>query len=223
MKPFSQLINVGYYSKCWKQAIGVVLRKPAKPDVSQPKAYRVIFLLNCLAKVSERILAKRLSCLAETTTLLHPSQMGGRLKKSAVDAALLLTNEIEISRQLNQISSTIFLDVKGAFDHAAKNQLIRALQKLKLPVNLIAWINSFLDNRTLQLKFDGQKEIMSEINTGIPQGSPISLILFLTYIRDIFKSNLVHIISYCDNIAITTSLSSMKKKFRILERGSATI
>jgi len=65
-----------------------------KPDYSIPKAYRVISLLNCLGKVSERILARRLGYLAETTDLLHPSQIGGRRKKSAIDAAFLLTDEV---------------------------------------------------------------------------------------------------------------------------------
>ena len=71
---YSILINTGYHPKPWKQATGVILKKPGKPDYSAPKAYRVISLLNCLGKVSERILAQRLSYLAETTTLLHPTQ-----------------------------------------------------------------------------------------------------------------------------------------------------
>ena len=67
------LINQGYYPKCWKEASGFILKKPKKPDYLKPKAYRVISLLNCLGKVSKRILAKRLSYLAETTTLLYDS------------------------------------------------------------------------------------------------------------------------------------------------------
>ena len=58
------LINKGYYPKYWRKATGAILAKPDKPDYSIPKAYRVISLLNCLGKISERILAKRLSTLA---------------------------------------------------------------------------------------------------------------------------------------------------------------
>ena len=52
-------------------------------------------LLNCMGKIGERIFAKRLGYLAETTDLLHHSQMGGRKKKSAIDAVFLLKNFIE--------------------------------------------------------------------------------------------------------------------------------
>ena len=118
---YSSLIDSGYHPLCWKQATGAILRKPGKPDYSQPKAYRVISLLNCLGKVSERILAQRLAYLAETTGLLHDSQIGGRLKKSAIDAALLLTSEVKANKRLYLKTTTLFLDVKGAFDHVAKN------------------------------------------------------------------------------------------------------
>ena len=93
-KIYSALFNLGYQPKCWRKAKGVILKKPGKPDYSIPKAYRVISLLSCLGKVLERLFARRLGALAETTDLLHPTQLGGRLKKSAIDAALLFYNNI---------------------------------------------------------------------------------------------------------------------------------
>jgi 5'-deoxynucleotidase YfbR-like HD superfamily hydrolase len=134
---YSALIDIGHHPTCWKQATSAILKKPGKPDYSVPKAYRVISLLNCLGKISERVLAQRLAYLAETTRLLHPSQIGGRLKKSAVDAALLLTNEVELNKRAKWKTSTLLLDIKGAFDHVAKNQLLSVLQELKLPASLI--------------------------------------------------------------------------------------
>jgi hypothetical protein len=50
----------------------------------------MITLLNCLGKVSEKIMATRLSYWAETTDLLYSEQMGGRKQRSAVDAAMCL-------------------------------------------------------------------------------------------------------------------------------------
>ena len=161
--------------------------------------------------------------MAETTNLLHPSQIGGRLKKSAVDAALLLTNEVQANRRLKRKTTTLFLDVKGAFDHVAKNQLLGILQKLQLPSNLVAWTSSFLSNRTLRLSFDGQMEKFSKLETGIPQGSPISPILFLIYIRDLFPRIAAKVLSYIDDISLTVASTSLRKNIRILEREAAKI
>ena len=135
---YSCLIDIGYHPTSWKQAIGAILRKPSKPDYSIPKAYRVISLLNCLGKVSERILAQRLGYLAETTELLYPTQIGGRQRKSAIDTALLLTDYIENTRHKKHIATALFLDIKGAFDHVARGQLLAILAKLRLPPSLIS-------------------------------------------------------------------------------------
>ena len=158
-----------------------------------------------------RILAQRLNYLAETTTLLHPSQLGGRKKKSATDAALLLANEVELNRKLKRKTLVLLLDIKGAFDYMAKNQLLAILQRLRLPYSLISWVTSFLSNRQLRLQFDGNIEQFSRVDTGIPQGSPISPILFLIYIRDLFPSLATRVFSYIDDIALVASLISLKK------------
>lgn len=114
--------------------------------------------------------------------------------------------------------------MKGAFDHVAKNQLLAILQKLRLPTSLIAWVSSFLKDRLLRLSFNNQTEEFSSINTGIPQGSPISPILFLIYIRDLFThTNSVKVLSYIDDIALTTSSTSLKKNIEVLEREASKL
>jgi hypothetical protein len=219
LKVYGPLIDKGYHPKCWRQATGAILAKPDKPDYSIPKAYRIISLLNCLGKVSERILAKRLSLMAEDGPLLHDSQMGGRRKKSAVDTAMLLTNFVEKNKARKQKSSVVFLDVKGAFDHVAKGRLLQTMHSLSLPQSLIDWTQTFLEERSIRLAFDGQIEDFSEVETGVPQGSPISPILFLIYIRDLFQ-NLkdVYPLSYIDDIALATSSTSWNKNVKVLQR-----
>ena len=219
LKVYGPLIDKGYHPKCWRQATGAILAKPGKPDYSIPKAYRIISLLNCLGKVSERILARRLGLMAENGPLLHDSQMGGRRKRSAVDTAMLLTDFVERDKANSRNSSVAFLDVKGAFDHVAKGRLLQTMHSLSLPQSIIDWTRSFLEERLIRLAFDGQIEEFSEVESGVPQGSPISPILFLIYIRDLFQ-NLgdVYLLSYIDDIALATSSTSWTKNARILQR-----
>ena len=70
------LMANGYHPKCFKKATGVILKKPQSVKLpyrnyALPKAYRVILLFNCLAKVMEKIIARRLAVMAEFKTLLH--------------------------------------------------------------------------------------------------------------------------------------------------------
>ena len=218
---YSSLLDIGVHPRAWKQATGAILKKPGKPDYSIPKAYRVISLLNCLGKVSERILARRLGYLAETTDLLHPSQLGGRRKKSAIDAAFLLTDEVQANKRRGLKTSTLFLDIKGAFDHVAREQLLGIMHRLRLPASLILWTWSFLSDRTLKLSFNGNTEDAKPIDTGIPQGSPISPILFLIYIRDLFLHlDGIKPLSYIDDIALIAASTSLRKNIKLLERAT---
>jgi hypothetical protein len=66
----------GYHPKCFKKATGVILKKSqaAKPpyrNYALLKTYRVISLLNCLVKVMEKIITRRLAVMTEFKTLLH--------------------------------------------------------------------------------------------------------------------------------------------------------
>ncbi|KAF2842571.1 hypothetical protein M501DRAFT_927182, partial [Patellaria atrata CBS 101060] len=49
-------------------------------------------------------------------------------------------------------ASTLLLDMKGAFDHVSKNQLLSTCKQLGLPYSLCQWISCFLTNRKMQLQ-----------------------------------------------------------------------
>lgn len=91
MDAYQALFQSGHHSSEWKEAIGIIISKRNKKDYTTPKAYKPISLLPCISKLLEKILAIRLSFLANTSNdLLDPSQVGGRKQRSAIYAALLL-------------------------------------------------------------------------------------------------------------------------------------
>jgi hypothetical protein len=66
----------------------------------------------------------------------------------------------------------------------------------------------------LQLVFDGEVYIKMKVNAGIPQGSPILLMMFLIYISYTFTAlnlwkDCVMVFFYIDDVAIITSSKSL--------------
>ncbi len=219
-KLYKALIQFGYHPKCWKQAVGVILKKPNR-KATIPKFYRVVSLLNCLGKVAEKIIAARLSYTAETSDLLHIDQIEGRRQKSAIDAVLSLIHDIQLAKHEKKITSVLFMNVKEVFDHVSANHLLKICQKLKLPKSLCFWIRSFLQNRKVQLRFDGNTQEMTDVNIGIPQGSPVSPILFLIYIRFLLseRSNTSErILSFVDDIGLAVSSKSIEENCQLLQK-----
>src|ERR1700710_1810829 len=89
------------------------------------------------------------------------------------------------------------------------------------------WVDSFLTNRLASLTFDAETEPMTPIKTGIPQGTPVSPILFLLYLQPLFAElDQVHpqITSpfYIDDICLLTQGKSAASNARTLEEALKT-
>ena len=81
------------------------------------------------------------------------------------------------------------------------------MKELNIPRYLIQWTNSFLIERKAQLVIDGYTCPIREISTGVPQGSPVSPILFIIYLSGIFDNIESEVpglktLSFADDIAI---------------------
>ena len=146
---YHKLIKHGYHALIWRKGLGAILRKPNKSDYSNPKAYRIITLLKCLGKISEKIIANRLAYYASLVDiksqqsnelkfdLLDSDQMGGRKFRSAVNAVMNLTHNIQYTFNKKKVTLCLLLNVKGAFNHVSKNQLLQNLHNLNLSKILI--------------------------------------------------------------------------------------
>jgi hypothetical protein len=54
---FRSLLAHRFHPSCFKEAISAILKKPDR-DPTLPKSYRIIALINCMAKISEKLLQK---------------------------------------------------------------------------------------------------------------------------------------------------------------------
>ena len=222
------LIRNGFHPECWREGTGIILKKLEKPDYSLPKAYRIITLLNCLDKVAEKIIAIRLSHISQVTDLLDMDQMGGRKQRSAIDAVITLTHNIELAKNQGNTLSCLMLDVKGAFDYISIYQLLAIMEKLQLFQEIQKWTKSFLQKRKTGLAFDGERQQIQDIENGISQESPISPILFLIYIRFLFskikaKFSQVQKPSYIDDVALYVTGKSAKENSETLQEVTKTV
>jgi hypothetical protein len=115
-----------------------------------------------------------ISAQLEANGGLHWGQFGGRKKRSAVDAVAYVMNPMHIAWYNGHIAGLLLMDVKGAFDHVNHRRLLTTMVAKKLDGDLIEWTEDFLTNRTVQITVDGFDGEVSQINTGISQGSPVS-------------------------------------------------
>ena len=180
-------LNNGYHPKSWRRAIAIALPKPNKPDYSNPRAYRLITLLECLAKVLERVVAKRLTFLAGQLNLVPPNQFGGRSNCSTEDAVLTFLSDVQTAWNAGKVTSALTFDIKGYFDFVNHKRLLCELRRKNLPLEYIKWTACFLSEREAAICIDGKCGAMEPVQNGIPQGSPVSPILAAFYSAELLE------------------------------------
>ena len=160
-----------------------------------------------LGKVLKNIMAELLSYVTETHQLLPPEHFGGRPGRTAEDAMTILSERIQHAWKEKEIYSAVFMDVAGAFNNVHHERLIDNMEKRRIPGFIIAWTESFLRDRSTHLRFNGitSEEIRTE--AGVPQGSPLSPILYMYYnaelldVPRICEEKTVQSLGFIDDIA----------------------
>ncbi len=93
---------------------------------------------------------------------------------------------------------------------------------LEINENLVIWRGFFLTDRKIQLVIDEHENKEKEIESGIPQDSLISPILFLIYISRFFDkvseiSPLITFLSVVDDLGFIASGSLVKEVVKLLK------
>ena len=107
--------------------------------------------------------------------------MGNRKGRSTDTALELFLEQIHTIWGLKKVASVLSLDIAGAFDTMNHIGLLENLRAKGLPRQLIQMIRSFLDQRKTTLMVDGTEIGPRDLHAGVPQGLPLSPILFLFY------------------------------------------
>lgn len=178
-------LKTGHFPSPWKKFATVVLRKPGKDDYGIPKAYRPIALEETLGKVCESVIAKRLTCLAEKHQLLPKNQFGARPGRTTTDAVLVATQFAKDAQRVHEVTTALFLDISQAFPNVNHDRLRHNLKRRKTPNNVVNFITSFLEGRATTVSFDDHTSDEFEASNGVPQGSPLSPLLYQFYAADL--------------------------------------
>ncbi|GAA6025715.1 hypothetical protein JCM10207_008980 [Rhodosporidiobolus poonsookiae] len=178
---FAACLRLGYTPAAWRDATGVVLPKPNKPDYSTPKSYRMIVFARLLAKLLELVVARRLAYLADAHGLLPVSHIGGRRGRSAEDAVACFVDAIKRQWRHGNVVVGMTLDVAQAFPSVRMARLVRNLREKGLPAKVGRFVEAFMTGRSCRLRVDGKDGNEIEWGSGLPQGSPLLPILFLFY------------------------------------------
>ncbi|UYV78301.1 hypothetical protein LAZ67_16000903, partial [Cordylochernes scorpioides] len=219
---FNNSWKTGKLPQDWKTATIIPIKKLDK-SADDPKNYRPISLTSICCKLMEKIILRRLTYHLDTRNLLPEEQYGFRKGHGTIDQLLFFTQKVKDAQNRKPTNHTIaaFLDLTQAFDKVWKNKLITKLYKhFKIDGKAITWINDFLKNRYIRVKYNGTLSKTFKLYQGLPQGSVLSPTLFTLFIAGIEEkiSHKTNIGLFADDIILWSSNTNWKKAERDLNK-----
>lgn len=165
---FNKCLEMHCFPEVFKRGQIVLFNKQGK-DPEDPSNYRPISLLPSIGKVLEKLLINRLRHSNIKLMKDHSQQYGFKNNTSTEHAISDVINHIK-SNQKSKHTILITLDLKGAFDSLWWPQIRKSLVKADCPSNIFYTMKHYLENRSIQVKYDGGI-INRPVDRGCPQGS----------------------------------------------------
>ena len=135
------------------------------------------------------------------------------------DSLHLLVDTVKAAWWRRQVVSALFLDIEGAFPNVATDQLLHNLRKWRIPERYVAFIGSMLMGRQNRLKFNDYLSEWFQLDNGIMQGDPLSMILYLFYNADLLDIGCGQheiCLGYVDDLVLVAMVGNFTDTHRLL-------
>lgn len=199
----------------WKRANLVIIQKPGKKDLEDPKSYRPVSLLPTLGKALETIIIQD---LIEETGLDNIGEqhsfVPGRSTITAINKVYDWTND---SRCRHIFGA--FLDITGAFDNVGWYPMLSRLAEIGASTRTLSIVKDYLVGRTVELLLEG-KRYGRTLQKGCPQGSQLGPTLWKLAITGLAKIKLERtalMVTYADDIAVLVGAARPPTAFAKME------
>jgi hypothetical protein len=77
-----------------------------------------------------------------------------------------------------QIAAVLLMDIKGVFPSVTKRNLIKRIDNMGFEADVCRWVECTMSDRTATIMMDGTEGESIRVQLGVPQGLPVSPILF---------------------------------------------
>lgn len=204
--PLCHIFNLSFAHACvpdvWKIADICPIPKVLPVNKAQ---LRPISLLPILSKLLEKVVLK----FYRESLLDHYDKDQFSYRPLSSTVCSLITIQDHVLKFLDDCDVAgvriITFDMSRAFDCVPHNLLLQRLCELKFPFyeSFVNWISSYLTNRKQRVRLFQTTSTLTDVTSGVPQGSVLGPYLFALYMSSYHScGQYTRVVKYADDVTI---------------------
>ena len=220
---FSKIYNQRSIPQQWLVSKIIPIHK--KGPKNKLENYRPIANLCSTSKIFERLILRRIQSIELQNNVDITGKQQHGFKKCKSTATLALQIQSLVARALDDDNYVLMasIDLSAAFDVVNIDLLVKRLEIIGLPEDVVSLIEIWLRNRMFYVEIDDQVSNILNTSHGTIQGSILGPILYAIYVSPLF--DLTNISNFADdNFALTwsrskqTTIDEMEKKLKLITK-----
>lgn len=171
------MLSTGKYTHTRRSSIVIPIHKPNRKS-SEVNDNRPISFIPCLRKVFEKIIALRLMWFINRHSLVSGNQVAFKKNHRTMDALLKIKHFVSNAISTRNHVSILAMHFEKTFDRVGLHAVLPRLQLWGICPRLYNVVKAFMTKRTFKTRVNDISTSSANILNGIPQGSPLSEVLF---------------------------------------------
>ena len=205
---FQQSLDTGEVPSDWRTAnISPIYKKGERNIASN---YRPVSITSVCCKIIEHIIFSHVMDHYYNNSILIDEQHGFRPGRSCETQLLITSNDLAESLDKGEQVDAIVLDFSKAFDRVPHQRLLNKLHHYGVRDSLLLCINNFLTKRSQRVVVDGEASDWVPVTSGVPQGTVLGPLLFLSFINDLSSGITSKIRLFADDCLIYRPIKTQK-------------
>ena len=178
----------GDFAEC----VTTPLFKPIKqgqpvPPLWDDNSYRFITSSQLIAKAFSTALASRLAHWAVRTGLLSMEQVAFQPFRGTEEHVFTVQQVLRERTRRHQSTYLLFVDFAKAYDTVHHDALWAVLEMQGIPASFVALLRDWASKRVTRVRVNGELSEPYPMSRGVPQGDPLSCLLFNLYIDSLSR------------------------------------
>ena len=112
------------------------------------------------------------------------------------------TDKVKIGFEEGLLTGMVLIDLQKAFDTIDHSILLEKMSCLGFAGKTIAWFTSYLTNRSFIVNVGKESSSPGKLSCGVPQGSILGPLLFLSYVNDMPQAVNSELLLYADDTCL---------------------